>query len=322
MPSDARVSATLAALAPAIAAYRAVLAETVDRVEHYLAATGPDLAHDRAAAELGQFAATRIDTQRFASFVSGGPTLDYVERAIVAAACNVLREFHRLPDTAFVLDVPQGTRLGLAVAERLAELGRPFGAALCVDLVKSGRYEAGKHDALTARFPHERWTRVERAAPPPLVVLIDGADLFAGDVAPYLDGRQRIVFVVRGGCTPAPLVRLISPSVTVVQTSKVETLAAATSAKGPAVAAVVPEGCAEFVHAPRERLTVAFVPQTPKRALGGWSVAQQQDDLAQLQALAVASEKAAQAATKIPGLDDANDPVDRLAGWLLSQGAG
>lgn len=328
MPSDARLPAALSAIAPAIAAYRAALAETVDRVDHYLAATAPDLPHERVAAELGPFAATRIDVERFASFVSGAPTLDYAQRAILAGACDVLREFQSLREDAFVLELLPGTRLGVAVAGRLAELGRPFGAATIAELVKTGRYESDKHDGFFTRFPYERWNRVERAAAPPLVVVLNGADLWAGDVVPYLDGTQHIVFVVRGGCAPAPLARLISPSVTVLQTSKLDALGTLAASQGPAVAALVPDGAAEFVHVPHEALAVSFLPQLTKRATGGVardggaSVAQQHEDLALLSALATATTKAASDARNVPGLSVGVDPVDRLAGWLLSQASG
>jgi len=175
-------------------------------------------------------------------------------------------------------------------------------------------------------LPQSRWNRAERMIAPPLIVLVDGADLWAAEIAPILDGRQTIVFVVRGACPAAPLARLITPSVFVLQTSKPDMLANVQAAEGPAVAALVPEGCAEFVHTPanaavHERVSVLVAPDVPRRAIGAWSARQQQDDLQLLMELATPG------VTKpkpIPGAPSATgaDPVEQLAGWLLSQAAG
>ena len=159
---------------------------------------------------------------------------------------------------------------------------------------------------------------------PPLVVTVDGADLWGAELAPYLDGNQTVVVIVRAPAPPAPLVRLITPGTLVFQTSSDETAAQllTTYAGGPIVGAIVPEGCAEFVHAPdagralHERTSVSVKPSGARRALPGWTIWQQEQELQQLLALAAppvpTTSPAANGATAVA------EPADRLAAWLLS----
>ena len=326
MPSETAISAALTALAPRLQAFRAAVSDAAERVDRFVAAATTDFPRQRVAAELGAFAANRIDAERFAGLLVGAPALDQAQRSVLTLAGVSLRELASAPDAQFVVDVPSGSSPGALIAERLATLGRAFAAAEAAELVRSHRHDATA--PLPRGLPHARWNRAERAVAPPVVVLVDGADLWAAEAAPFLDGRQAIVFLVRGACPPAPLARLITPSVFVLQTSKPEALAGArgADASGPMVIALVPQGCAEFVHTPgnapvHDRLSVVVAPEVPRRAIGAWSPRQQQDDLQLLLELAtpgVARPK------PIPGAPSMNggDPVEQLAGWLLSQAAG
>ena len=326
MQSDRRVAAALSAVAPRLHAYRAALSDAVERVDRYLGPANPEFPRDRVAAELGAYAADRIDADRFGELFGGAPALDKVQRAVLAAACDVMRTVAAFPEDDFIVNVPAGGRPGALIGERLAELGRAFGAAQVADLVKSHRYDPGTSDAALASLPQSKWSRAERLAAPPIIAVIGGEDLWAAEVSPLLDGKQSIVFVVRGACPPAPLARLIAPSVLVQQTSRPDALIAVTTAEGPTVAALVPEGCAEFVHTPsnaavHERLSVTVSAAAPRRAIGAWSARQQMDDLQLLTELATPS---AAKPTPIPGapVGKDGDPVEQLAGWLLSQAAG
>lgn len=320
MQSDERVTAALEALREPMDRYRAAVSVAADRVEAWLASLADDPAHERAATALGGFAAGRIDIERFSALSSDRPALDEMERALVRRASDVLREHAALPDARFQVDVPSGGRLNLALSNVFGEMGRAFGAVLVSELVRSGRYDGTEHAALLHGVPRYRWSRAERSVAPPVVITIDGADLWAGEVAQFVDGAQKIVFVVRSPAPPVMLARLITPGTMVLQTTRVESLGAAMKTAGPAIAALVPEGCAEFLHLPdaslqmHQRLTVSFSPQTPRKAVQTWSVWQQEEEQRQLLAMA-----APPVPTMAASGNGAVDPVDRLAGWLLAQ---
>jgi hypothetical protein len=141
-----------------------------------------------------------------------------------------------------------------------------------------------------------------------------------------LEGSQKIVLVVNGPAAPAPLVRLITPGVTVIQTDDPADLAALRASPGPGVAALMPEGCATFLHIPGEgkglgdRLQVRKVPEEePRRALGAISAFQQLEELKQLTSLAASEEAGATVAAEsdsgVPPMDEAG----QLASWLINQ---
>ena len=132
---------------------------------------------------------------------------------------------------------------------------------------------------------------------------------------------------MRGACPPAPLVRLVSPGVFVQQATDIGDLARMARATGPAVAALVPEGAACFVHDPDggphvwQRVTVTARPKGgPRVVLGGRSAFQQNEELLQLEALAEAPPAAAPSADAAPSAPAyaPADPVDKLAAWLLA----
>jgi hypothetical protein len=221
----------------------------------------------------------------------------------------------------------------------LAEIGRAFGAARSFELARQGRLKDGDRDSYIGGFPFRRWNRAERQIAPPLVVELDGHDAQACGLAEFLVGRQKIVLVVRDECPPALLARLITPAMFVMQTHDVAELAEIALHDGPAIAALVPESAARFVHRPGkpaawERLEVKHLPAAPPRmSIGRYSTFQQSEELELLRALAekpadkpvepLAATNGAQAGTAAaaaaPPAAAPADPADRLAAWLLSQ---
>ena len=322
MPSDPRIPQLLELLARPIADYRSQVAATRERLRILLAS---DNGVDRTRLELGAFGATRIDVARFAE-LRHGIVLDALSRTRLERARQLLAELEAAAnDLLFTVDVAPGDSLRVAVSRALSRLGSAFGAAHVAELVRSGRYEPERHDRLLDAFPFEWWNRVEREHAPPLVVSVDGADLRAGGLAELLDGSMRIVLVVRGACTPAPLARLVTPSTLVMQTRDANAVARVAAFDGPAVAAIVDQDAAQFRHDPADgrklwqRLTITSRPETtPKTTLGGISPRQQREELLLLEALA-----------ERPALPDApvesliprgdGDPTDRLTAWLLTE---
>jgi hypothetical protein len=140
----------------------------------------------------------------------------------------------------------------------------------------------------------------------------------------------RIALVVDGPASPAPLVRLIAPSVLVLQTNDATVLDALHRATGPAIAALLPEGCAELLHDPRagarldERLTITFPATSKSEALGWRSARQSVDELAQLEALAELCRAARDVSVLVVpplgvGSENGEGSVDAVAAWLLTQ---
>lgn len=324
MPSDDRTLTALDAVRPGIDSFRHAAAVAAERAEAHVTALTREPEQTRPATELGAFAAGRIDLERFAalSAESGPRVLDDLELAFLRRAASVLREHASLSDARFVVNVPSGGRLNLALANTFAELGCVFGAMLVTELIRGGRFDEDQHALLLHGLPRHRWTRAERAVSPPLVVEVDGADLWPGEVAQFMDGNQKIVFVVRAPAAPVVLTGLVTPGTLVQQTCSVGAVARdLTSAAGsPAVVAVMPEGSAEFLHVPdpakplHERLFVSVSPQGARRAVQSWSAWQQDEALKQLIAMA---QPPLPSATQI--CPDTADPVDRLASWLMSQ---
>lgn len=319
MPSEAPTTAleALQVVSGAITAFQAWVAEAADRIGQYLAAADAAGNGTGGAGQLGEFAAGRIDIERFSALLEQKKALDQAERGVLARAHDVLRDIATRPRERFITDVPPGGQLTTSLASTFADLGRCFGALTIAERVRTGRLSAQDMELMHG-FPRFRWTRAERGLSPPVLVTVDGADLWAGELAPFLDGNQTIVLVVRPPAPPAPLVRLITPGTLVLQACSVGGLEPVASAEGPAVAALMPAGAAEFVHRPggspaHERLTISTKPSGARKAVEGWTAWQQQQELDQLYALAtvpvIVQEKQGQ---------PASDPADRLASWLLS----
>ena len=327
MPSDARLTMALKAMAPSIAEFRSMIQGALAQAETFLvdqAAGGSERAR-RAGVELGGFAAGRIDPSRFAALFPAVPPVEPAAIAALQAAIATLRAISDRGDEAFLVDLPKGGRLGAKVGEALAEIGRAFGAVILADVVRGGRYQASAHDRLLAPLDFHAWSKAERRYAPPLIVSLDGADLHVGALSDFADGREKIVLVVRGAVAPAPLARCITPGTLVLQTSDGSGLDRVAAFEGPAVAAVMPEGTAAFFHDPAagrepwQRLAVRTLGDVPKRAISGmsaWQMAEDRTLLGDLARTPFAIPVSGGPATPAVGADDA---VDRLAAWLLGQ---
>jgi hypothetical protein len=332
MPSDERIAQALEALGGAKETFASSVAMSAEEVRGILerdqgANENPQV---RLAHELGPFAAGRIDLDRLAPFVGANQRMDGNKRSQVQRAYEVLRELKKSGDEIFVTKVSLDGYFRGTVFSALGRSGTAFGAARSVEWALQGLAPPeGVEDALK-EFPPNRWNRAERSCAPPLVVEVEGQDLRPASLAELLEGAQKIVLVVNGPAAPAPLVRLITPGVTVIQTDDPAELSALTAGSGPGIAALMPEGAARFIHSPMAgkgldgRLKVSFIPpKEPNRPLGAISAFQQAEELRQLASLTasveasmgVAEETAAEVG---PDLDEAG----QLAAWLVQQADG
>jgi len=339
MPSeDAGRQCALDAIEPQRASFRSALVVTSEQLRARLDAGAPTdaLPGDRAAAQLGSFAAGRIDPQLFAELISDSEPEESDWLGPASQALETLESVSARGDDLFMVRVDSGEDLYAAVDGALAEAGRAFGAARVVELARTGRYVSTRHDSMLAAFPFRRWSRTERDKAPPLVVDVDGGDLIVGGLAGFLDAAVKIILLVRGDSPPAPLARLVTPGVLVMQAHEADELELVGKAAGPAIAALVPAEAGRFVHEPAEggtRLEVGYLPETePGRSLGQVSAFQQAEELRLLRALAAgeAAPVAAGVAPTVPSpaTDGASppsatgtpgQPVDVLAAWLLRQ---
>lgn len=344
MPSDTS-KAALAALKGPRERYLSAIAATAEELRGYLgtrAAPESDRS-SRLASELGPFAGGRVNPDRFVAFLDEGEDLDPEVLKILDLAESVLEDACDLSERSFLVELNAGADLYSAVGLGLAWLGRPFGAAAAVGHARQGRTGV-EESVLVNAFPFRRWTRAERDLAPPLVVEVEGSDVVAAGLAAYLDGNQKLILVVRGPAPPAPLVRLLSPGVLVVQTEDPDDLDGVGEFDGPVVAALMPEGeGARFVHDPlrgpglAHRLTVDVIPDEDViQPLGSLTVTQQLQELRQLTALKEAVEGVRVKTKASPAAGDGTSsdgkgttaarkklqtvqPADQLAGWLMSQ---
>jgi hypothetical protein len=327
MPSDARYTQAVAAMARPIAEFRAVLLGALTQAEGFLVeqAAGKPQRAARAGVELGAFAAGRIDAARFAELFPSFPPVGAAAIAAMHRAVATLQSIRDRGDSAFLLDLPRGGRLGAAVGDALAEIGRGFGAVILADVVRGGRYQPGEHDRLLDPLEFRAWSKAARRYAPPVIVSLDGADLHVGALSDFADGRQKIVLVVRGAAAPAPLARCVTPGTLVLQTTDGSGLDRVADFDGPAVAALMPEGSAVFLHDPAagreawQRLTVRTLGELPRHAIGGTSTWQMGEDRTLLGDLGKTPFTIpVSGGTAAPALG-ADDAVDRIAAWLLTQ---
>jgi hypothetical protein len=325
MPSDERMRAVMAALAPARDRYRSALATTLEEVRAHLDRHQAE-ADDRIsqlAAELGQWGSRLVSVTRFAAAIPTAPVVQPATQQAMRRALEVLEELAARGDDAFVLELAPGESLYQAVSARLADFGRAMGAARVVEAARSGRHRPAEHDRHLRAFPFGLWSQAERLLAPPIVVTLDGADLRPAGLAEFLDGDQKIVLITHGETSPAPLVRLITPRAFVAQTDDPAPIVQLGKADGPGVVALMPPNTARFVHDPAagavlgQRLTVAGLPPLDgKKRSGPFTAAQQREELEQLKALqAAASSNGGPIVAGVAG----TDPVDKLAAWLLQQ---
>lgn len=332
MPSDERAARALQALADRTNAFRAALGVARDEMrEHVESHRGAERDRAQSAAHaLGVFAAGRIDNRRFGALLADEPALAPESAALLTTCVEVLDDLLARGDALFVHRVPSGGLLRGKVDAALADVGRAFAAARVFQAVRRGAPPIAAHESMLRDFPFALWSRAERDMAPPMVIEVDGADLRAEHLVEYLDGSMRIALVVEGPASPAPLVRLIAPSVLVLQTSDAAALEALSGSPGPGVAALMPAGCAELSHDPRagarleERLTIgAPAANAPADALGWRSARQARDERAQLDALAELCRAARDVAVVVvpPLAGDAKgtSEVDTVAAWLLTQ---
>lgn len=327
MPSDPLDAVILGHLRRPVDRFRSALALAAEQLRGRLDAVpcrdtdnGRDELRDMR--DLGAFAAGRINAERFEALLTrrSPPSTATPDGELLQRAWQQLSELLDRGDELLVLRIERGTSVVAAVERGLAEIGLAFGAAR---LVAPDTPASERDPTLLAGLPFGRWNRAERDLAPPLVLHIDGADLFADGLARLLDGGVKVVLCVRDDCSPAPLVRLVTPQTFVLQTRDADALRQLARWPGAGVAALVPDSAACFVHDPAagatlaERLTITSVPEhPPAAALGSRSRAQQEEELRQLATLAqVQSPLPAGAA----GDDRAHDPVDALAAWLLGR---
>ena len=336
MPSDPRIAPALAALRAPIDAFRAAVGAVLAQATDHLDAHRVPVGVEAAAASLGKFAAGRLDTGRFAAVFGGSRVLGAADVARLERCRTALADLLAEGDRLYVVELAAGTNLEDAVDAAYTRIGRAFGAALSFQAVRAGVYREETHASLADGVPFAAWNPAERLLAPPLVVSVDGADVDAARIARFVDGRARIVLLVRGTPAPAALVSLVTPGVLVVQTDDAAEVARLATSRAAGVLAVVPSTAARFAHDPGlgprlcDRLTIVALPaDVPRKASGRSSAAQLGEQLAQLRALAAAAqaERAQDADRAIAMTQEiaaaasrADVPaVDALAGWLLAQ---
>lgn len=327
MPSDTRVTEAVAAMAQPIAEFRSLIEGALAQAEAFLVEQAADAGQrsHRAGVELGSFAAGRVDAGRFAQLFPAVTPVDAAAIAGLHRAVATLQALRDRGDDAFQVDLKSGGRLGAAVGDALAEIGRAFGAVILAEVVRGGRYQADEHDRLLDPVEFRAWSKAARRYAPPLIVALDGADLHAGALSDYADGREKIVLVVRGAAAPAPLARCITPGTLVLQTTDGTGLDRVAAFDGPAVAAVMPDGAAVFLHDPTagrepwQRLTVRTLGEAPRHGIGGmsaWQMTEERTLLSDLARTPFTIPVSGGTATPAVGAEDA---VDRIASWLLGQ---
>lgn len=343
MPSEPdRTQEALRALAPSIERFETALAATIEELRGFLDAHrgGPEEADARLGAELGRFAMSRIDPARFSTLIAPKASVDVETLHVVEQAMATLGELRARGDDLFVARVAPGGDLRTAVTDALAEAGRAFGVARSLRFVWNGVPSTALDDPRDAFSPW-RWNPAERELAPPLVVEVGGRDLSAAGLADLLEGNQKIVLITSGPAPVAPLARLLTPGLWVVQADQAEAFLEMTHAPGAGIAAWLPSECARFVHRPgggsfSARIEMQSLPEKGTgRSLGRVAAAREANDLEHLRELLIASpaRTAVEAApagavpsaapTPEPGFVGAKpqsaEPVDRLAGWLLAQ---
>ena len=327
MLSDPRLQQALVALAQPIAEFRAIIDDAISQSDAFIAAqraSAPQRA-ERAAVSLGRFADGRIDAAGFAALFPPTATASPVAIAALEQALTLLRDVRKRGNDLFVVDVPPGRRLGAELDHALAEVGSAFGAVVLAEVVRGGRYTP-EHAQLLQSREFRSWNKTERRFAPPLVVLVNGTDLQSGAIMDFVDGREKIVLVVCGVSPPTPLARCITPGTFVLQTVDGSGLDRMAAFNGPAVAAIVPEGAALFVHDPDggkdpwQRMTVTFTPAAPKKSVGGQSLWQMKEDLQVIAELAATP-------FNVPAVGNgaaapasgAADAAEKIAAWLVGQ---
>lgn len=330
MPSDNQQQKVQQALLGARKRFRSAIAQTIDEVEGLL---GQQHDHriEREQRALGGLAQGRIDAQQFAALGGQGDSLNPELREQIQQAQQALKELHQNDEDLYQIQIKGHTTLRDGVADAYARLGRAFGAARTIALARTKRFRLDRHGGYLNTFPFRDWNPQERQVGPPLVAQLSGGHLWPGGLSEFLDGNIRIVLLVEGPAPAAPLVSLITPQTLVGQTSDPQVLESLQEHDGPAILAWLTspaEGQAEFLHQPgaqdpTKRLDVFHTPDPSQlQPIGGASVAQQIQQLQQLNVLATNPPIAAERTTDTAAQQKARpqeDEAGQLAGWLLRQ---
>jgi hypothetical protein len=335
MPSEAALDTRVTeALGPSRDVFRSTVVTFLEELRGMLAdAVSSEGDRARAlAAELGPFAAGRVDPERLARVlgpgrVLGADAVQVVERALRVVATAAEDGVGKGP---VVTVVPPGADLRDAVRDALERAGRVFGAARAAALARSGSFRPQEHEELFEGLPLRRWTRRELQVAPPLVARVSAADLRPAGLGDFLEGNQKIVLLVDG--TPAPPAapaRLLTPGVMVIQTDDPAALDALGRYAGPGLAAVFQPGAdvVHFVHDPRggslpwERISLSAAPDEIRRRFADqrWREPSWSSDLEHLLALAAAPAAADVALAAQPAGGPPATSADRLAAWLLAR---
>jgi hypothetical protein len=328
MPSDERTIKALEALGDAKESFVSSVAMSAEEVRGILDREqgGSEEPQVKLAHELGPFAAGKIDLERLAPFVETKRKLEPETRERIQKAFEVLVGLKKAGDDLFCAKVDVDGYLRGGIVGVLARAGTAFGAARSVEWALHGIAPMETTKDVLESFPPSMWNSAEKNCSPPVVVEVEGQDLKVGSIGELMSGNQKIVLLVNGKAAPAPLVRLITPGVTVIQTDDPADLVVMTANDGPAVAALMPEGCAKFIHSPaagrslNERLTVGFLPEKePNRPLGSITAFQQIEELRQLASLMASAEAASTASVEAADDGPVMDDAGQLASWLIHQ---
>jgi hypothetical protein len=336
MPSDPKmgVASTLAmkaleSLAPRVEAFHTAVATAEEEIRTYVTHRRgvSEFRAEQALVELGPFAVGRIDPEKFATLLLDVEDLTPEAAGVMDRAEEILAGFAVGTDFHLV-SVPRGGDLRDAVKDALNHVGQVFGASRAVELARSDLFDPDQHNHFLSTLPFRKWNRAERQLAPPLVVELEAEDLLPAGLGEFLDGVVKIVLVVKGPTTPAPLARLITPGTYVVQTADPADLKALARSPHPGVALLFDEERKEqarFVHDPDggatsgQRLNVGHMPEQPEVGRGRrapiWL-----EELAHLQSLARKTATVAGAEALVPEVPaEEATSADQLAAWLLSQ---
>ncbi len=338
MPSDTKSSAgagelalnALTALEPRVDAFHTAVATAEEEIRTFVnhGRGVSEYRTEQMLVELGPFALGRVDPEAFAGLLPDTDVITSEDEGVLVHAEQILADFAVDHDFHHVV-VEAGGDLRDAVKDALEQVGRVFGASRAVELARAGLFDPDQHNGYLSGLPFRKWNRAERQLAPPLVVEVEAEDLLPAGLGEFLDGLVKIVLVVQGPTTPAPLARLITPGTYILQTADTADLAAFARSPNPGVALLFdaerPEQ-ARFVHDPEagatswQRLTVSHMPEQPdvgrgRRAPTWLEEFTHLQALAKKPALAVAAGNGAEA----PEPGEPVTPADQLAAYLLSQ---
>ena len=310
MPSEDRLTTALSFVAAERDAFRSALAATLEQVRG-IVTTNRDVS-----AELGAFANDRIQFDRFEEIVEKDAKPKKAVLNSIRHAQQLLTATLSVGDQLHIAEVPENGDLFAVTQDALATAARAFAAAYMIELMRSGRADDNNEEVLLAALSPDRWTRAERDIAPPIVVRVNGNDMRVAGFEDLLQGNQKIVLLVDGFAPPAPLVRLISPNVFVMQCRTLDELKRMSAVKGPGIAAVFAEEAATFVY--DGTLAIGSIPQDfPKRPTRTQTVFRQKEDLELLKRMSSAQRPADPASQAEPR--EEVKAGDKLAAWLLKQ---